>query len=669
MNRISLLLWASLIYGFAFLAACPVLQDVNVPCESHLDCPSDFGCHPTKVCVRGIAESKLVVEPGKVNVGLAATTAFTAKLDGKATSEVTWSVEGADSLGTINNSGLYTSPSKLAGWIRVKIWAALGRHPEIKASAIVTVQPPDTTTAWVMSYFQNGALPKSVNQDSLHLAYSRDGLKWTPFALTGGASYRLTGFGSNHLRDPFIMRKQDGTFVLLATDWTRSYSDVDYWSSPSPNIIVADSEDLITFKNPRLLHVGLDDLGNEVPMHAWGPEAFYDPDLDQYGILWSGNDIAGVGRIYVSYTKDFQTLVNATPTVFFDPGYSVTDATLVQTDGASYLLFKDDRDSDPDPSTGKDIQIARSTSLAPGSFTLSSPDYLTRGADQSTRAGTEGPFVIKPPLLSTWYMCADYSLSEGAGCWSSPDLDASPGLWTRVEAASLSMPAGIQHANAVRVTDAELTALIEHKGGASTVRIKSTYVDATDGPYYLTQSANHGIVTFEGDTTANQVPADFYLDLWPGFINPNDPSFVSIASNNYAGTWLRINSKNPAQWPDTAASPEANKYEYLSRIPPDQRNHLLFLDPYISSTEFARDATFKIMPALNGDPSMVSLKWCGETKNGTCEDMEIPRFLCYSYFHVFAYRPSDKCVVDPDHPESSTASTANAMSFTLVGSK
>lgn len=659
MNRIFLLLWVVLVYG----SACPTLQDAKVACESHLDCPSDFGCDSTKLCVRGVAESKLVVDPDKVSVGLAAATAFTAKLDGKATSEVTWSIEGAG-LGAIENSGTYTSPSKLAASTRVKIWAALRRHPEIKAFATVTVQPPDTTTAWVLSYFMNGTLPKSVSQDSLHLAYSRDGLTWTPFALTDGASYQLTGFGSNHLRDPFILRKQDGTFVLLATDWTRSYSDADYWSSPSPNILVADSEDLITFTNPRLLQVGRDDLGNGVPMHAWGPEAFYDPDLDQYGILWSGNDIANVNRIYVSYTKDFQTLVNAPPTVFFDPGYSVIDATLVQTDGSSYLLFKDDRDSDP--STGKDIQIAHSTSLTPGSFTRSSPDYLTRGTDPSTRVGTEGPFVIKPPQLSTWYMCADFFQTGGAGCWSTSDLGANPRLWTRVGAASSSMPVGMQHANAVRVTEAELNALLAHKGGASTARIKSTYVDASNGPYYLVHSAYHGIITFEGDTTGNQVPADFYLDLWPGFINPGDSAFVSITSSNHTGVWMRVNSANPAVWPDAAASTGANKHEYLSQIPADQRNHLLFLDPYVSSTTFARDATFKMVPALNGDSSMVSLKWCGETQNGTCEDMANPRYLCYSYFHVFAYRTSDKCVADPNHPD--LAATATAMSFTLIRS-
>jgi hypothetical protein len=202
-------------------------------------------------------------------------------------------------------------------------------------------------------------------------------------------------------------------------------------------------------------------------MHAWAPEAYYDAANDQYAIIWSGNDGADKNRIYVSYTKDFRSLVTPDPKVLFDPGYSVIDGTIAVHDGASYLFFKDETDNDGGSVTGsgKDIQVARaaSESLLPGSFTRSDPGYIPRGTDQSKRQATEGPFVIQDPEQELWYLYADFYTQGGIfGCWSTPDLNAKPSAWKRLAQSEYSLPAGVRHANTVRVTQAELEALKAH---------------------------------------------------------------------------------------------------------------------------------------------------------------------------------------------------------------
>ena len=473
------------------------------------------------------------------------------------------------------------------------------------------------------------------------------------------------------------MRKQDGTFVVLATDWTRSYTVADYWSSPSPNIVVVDSADLITFTNPRLLQVTPIVDSNGAPMHAWSPEAFFDSDLGQYGIIWSGNDANNVNRIYVSYTTDFRALVNSSPTVFFDPGYSVIDATLVRTETRNYLLYKDESDNNGGPNTGsgKDIQVARTASaaLTPGSFTRWSPEYITRGNDQATRITTEGPFVIKPKQVSTWTMCADLYTQVGGsfGCWSTNDLAANPSAWTHLSSNAYSMPPSAQHANTVRVSQAELDALISKYGTLGTVKIKSTRIDSSNRPLYLVHSWFHGIITFDTDTANGQLPTDFPFRMTPSLALPNDPNLVSFASPGFPGSWLRVNSVSPTLWVTGDALTRSNQSQYLSQVPADQRHHLLWLDPLDSSSAtFAMDATFKVVPALNGDASMVSIIWCGESANGTCNDLSTPRYLCHSYLQVFAFHAADPCGVDPLHPQTpSQAEVNNSMSFTLINQK
>jgi hypothetical protein len=330
------------------------------------------------------------------------------------------------------------------------------------ASAFRAAEPPNTV-AWVLSYFETD---QSLAADSLHLGYSTDGLHWTRLGARGPA-YQLSGMGSNHFRDPFILRKLDGSFVLLATDWTLADNDANYWRRPSPKLIVADSKDLKTFSNPRLLVVSHLTGPGGGAMHAWAPEAYYDAARGAYAIVWSGNDGADRNRAYVSFTRDFETLVNPEPQVFFDPGYSIIDSTFTFWNGSTYLFYKDESDNDGGPTTGsgKDIQIARSPSEspAPGSFTRLDPSYVTRTNNQSLRLFTEGAFVVKDPKHELWYLFADLFMQGGVyGAWSTNNLDAKPSSWRRLTTSEFSFPKIVRHANTVRVTQGELEALIAY---------------------------------------------------------------------------------------------------------------------------------------------------------------------------------------------------------------
>ncbi|KNY30337.1 dockerin type I domain-containing protein [Pseudobacteroides cellulosolvens] len=283
----------------------------------------------------------------------------------------------------------------------------------------------ESYSGYIMGYFK-----QATGEYGLNLCYSTDGLNWKN--IKDGKPILYATMGTKGIRDPYIRRKQDGGFVIVATDMLGTT-----WSDHSQYIHVWESDDLITFKNERLLKV------HSTNMHAWAPEVFYDYNKKQYGIIWSGN--TNYNRTYVNYTTDFNTI---TPNeVFFDPGYDVIDSDVIQHNGTAYLFFKDER------SSGKSIKGAKSTTLNPNSFTVHTPNFITS-------AGTEGPFVFKDNNSNTWYMYADLFNQNGKfECWKTTDLGSTS--WTKVT--NVSVPAGVRHGSVVSVTKTELDGIIAGK--------------------------------------------------------------------------------------------------------------------------------------------------------------------------------------------------------------
>ncbi|GAA0542150.1 hypothetical protein [Actinomadura livida] len=118
------------------------------------------------------------------------------------------------------------------------------------AAAIVAHGPPAaaaTYDAYVMAYFTESPSMTGANY-GLHLAVSRDGLNWTP--LNRNAPVTTPTAGTRGLRDPFVFRKQDGSFVVLATD----LYGTDF-SQNNQYLHVWDSADLRSFTGYRRIRM------------------------------------------------------------------------------------------------------------------------------------------------------------------------------------------------------------------------------------------------------------------------------------------------------------------------------------------------------------------------------------------------------------------------------
>ncbi|WP_437907685.1 family 43 glycosylhydrolase [Sorangium sp. So ce327] len=149
----------------------------------------------------------------------------------------------------------------------------------------------------------------------------------------------------------------------------------------------------------------------------------------------------------------------------------------------------------------------------------------------------------------------------------------------------------------------ELSNLDDDAGGG--YQLRTTHKE--DAPLYVAHSYYHAMITDLDDRANNQLPADFQWRVVPGLANPDDPTLVSFEPVGFGGRYLHVDSMNSTRYP--LQDETSNRASGLWETPPEERSHLLWIDVFTESTAFRRDATFRIVPALNGDPTMVSLQW------------------------------------------------------------
>ena len=285
--------------------------------------------------------------------------------------------------------------------------------------------------AYLFSYFVDNG------QDGLHLAYSADGLKWTP--LNHGESYLRPTVGKDKLmRDPFILQGKDGMFHMV---WTSGWWDkqIGYASSP----------DLINWSEQK----GIPVMEHE-PMarNSWAPEMAYDPETGEYIIFWAStipgrhSDVASSERekglnhrMYCTRTKDFESF---SPTeIFFNPDFSVIDATILPKNNQFYMFLKNENPNPPE----KNIRIAISDKA-------SGPYPVNVSAPITSKYWAEGPTALE--IGEYVYVYFDkYTMHQYGAVRSKNMVD-----WEEVSD-RVSFPTGARHGSVFKVNNEVLQKL------------------------------------------------------------------------------------------------------------------------------------------------------------------------------------------------------------------
>lgn len=298
--------------------------------------------------------------------------------------------------------------------------------PALCAAALASLSflpaQADTPARYLFSYFTGNG------EDGLHLAASPDGLSWT--ALNGGASFLGPLVGTRLMRDPSIVQGPDGMFHMV---WTTGWWD--------QGIGLAHSRDLIAWSEQESIPV----MKHEpTALNAWAPEIFYDRKAGEYLVFWASTipgrfpeteesgDLREDGkklnhRMYFTATKDFRTW---TPTaLFYDGGFNVIDATIVEADGEYVMVVKDETKR---PEAKKNLRVTRA-SRARGPYGPASPPISVDWV--------EGPTILR--MGKDWIVYYDEYTRKRYGAIRSSDLRR----WS-VISDRITFPSGTRHGTA-----------------------------------------------------------------------------------------------------------------------------------------------------------------------------------------------------------------------------
>ncbi len=278
-------------------------------------------------------------------------------------------------------------------------------------------------------------------EDGLHLAASTDGLKWE--RLNGGKSYLTPKVGKSKLmRDPCVVRGPDGTYHMV---WTSGWNE--------NNIGYASSKDFLTWSEQKEVPV----MAHEPTVrNSWAPEIVHDAKRGEFVIFWASTipgtfrETAGASeaaynhRMYFTTTKDF---VAFAPTqLFYDPGFSVIDATFLSAHGRHYLIIKDETRNPPK----KYLQIAESDDLRGPFRNLSAP---------FTPAGlwVEGPTAIK--IGADFVLYYDAYQTKHYGAFRSRDLKTWEDVTAKLVLPDEGTPVRMRHGTVIEVPTAVVARL------------------------------------------------------------------------------------------------------------------------------------------------------------------------------------------------------------------
>ena len=347
-----------------------------------------------------------------------------------------------------------------------------------------TAKTTDTPFAgYLFAYFEGSGDQNLMEQ--LRFAVSEDAQNW--YALNGNrpiiASDSISESGG--IRDPHILRGEDGCYYIVATDM-HTYDPKQGWGA-NPGIVLLKSKDLVNWTHAKI-NLAKDWSKNFGDAYwVWAPQTIYDRKARKYMIYFTlqRNDRKTLITYYAYANKDF-TAFESEPKVLFSAKYGSIDADIIEKDGVFHLFYKGNTKDENGKEIKNGIQQATSKKLT-GPY---KEDFEYLDAYAGTRTHVEGSGVFQLNNSEDWILMYDLYSSGRYEFQRSKDLKT----FTK-EPESFRKDFFPRHGTVMSVTADELERLQQKWGYVLTHEFEST-----GNPIIRDKHTADPAVLVEGDT-------------------------------------------------------------------------------------------------------------------------------------------------------------------------
>ena len=264
--------------------------------------------------------------------------------------------------------------------------AALAWGTPLQVSAAKKAATNNKFAGYLFAYFEGSGN----KQEHLRFAISEDAKNW--YALNDNqpviASDSISTSGG--IRDPHILRGEDGCYYIVATDMNTVKNG---WKD-NPGIVLMKSKDLVNWTHSKIV------LKEDYKEHfsdaywVWAPQTIYDKKAKKYMIYFTlqrtGDGRKSMITYYAYANKDF-TGFESEPKVLFKAKYNCLDNDIIERNGVYHMFYKGNIKN----AEGKEIQNGIQQATAKNLKGPWKEDFKFIDAYADTKTGVEGSGVFK----------------------------------------------------------------------------------------------------------------------------------------------------------------------------------------------------------------------------------------------------------------------------------
>ena len=264
--------------------------------------------------------------------------------------------------------------------------AALAWGTPLQVSAAKKAAPNNKFAGYLFAYFEGSGN----QQEHLRFAISEDAKNW--YALNDNqpviASDSISTSGG--IRDPHILRGEDGCYYIVATDMNTVKNG---WKD-NPGIVLMKSKDLVNWTHSKIV------LKEDYKEHfsdaywVWAPQTIYDKKAKKYMIYFTlqrtGDGRKSMITYYAYANKDF-TGFESEPKVLFKAKYNCLDNDIIERNGVYHMFYKGNIKN----AEGKEIQNGIQQATAKNLKGPWKEDFKFIDAYADSKTGVEGSGIFK----------------------------------------------------------------------------------------------------------------------------------------------------------------------------------------------------------------------------------------------------------------------------------